>query len=359
MSVYNISATITGLKYSPLLCRELNKYEISNLKEALQKDASFILRVNNENIYVSWWVSPKRTRSYPYGRVYDTLQFQGKKITIIPIIKDEGLDGDRDFLQWDTISLMSLLGVNTIIAYYSDAERNTKYSNKITNQRFNIDYIIKEINNLLIYKSDALHWNLSHLDKIGDIANKALNYYTDLSRTMNVKMHSKDSAEKRIKELFKGKDHFMDFSRNLAQQAQTRESLTVQPKEYLTTGAKAKLSIKNYLGGYYYMTSDEAIIDNDIIYLVEGKHSKQGLLPSLEDIKDGLMKMILFTNLKEVKIGNKEYKHVSVLKLTNHMGFSKNLLRDSQLKQLYLLKEEADKNCFEVWINDKNIKQLI
>jgi hypothetical protein len=28
----------------------------------------------------------------------------------------KGKDGDRDFLQWDTISLMSLLGIYVIIA---------------------------------------------------------------------------------------------------------------------------------------------------------------------------------------------------------------------------------------------------
>ena len=55
-------------------------------------------------------MSPKRTRSYPYERVYNSLRIS-KKITVIPVIKDEGAKGDRDFLQWDTISLMSLLDV--------------------------------------------------------------------------------------------------------------------------------------------------------------------------------------------------------------------------------------------------------
>ena len=41
----------------------------------------FILTINDKNeIAVSWWVSPKRTRSYPYARVYDTLGFAGKKL---------------------------------------------------------------------------------------------------------------------------------------------------------------------------------------------------------------------------------------------------------------------------------------
>ena len=97
----------------------------------------FLLRVDDHNtIAVSWWVSAKRTRSYPYARVYDTLSFSGKKITIIPVMKDEGKQGDRDFLQWDTIALMSLLGVYVIIGYYTDAERSLRYRHKITKQRF-------------------------------------------------------------------------------------------------------------------------------------------------------------------------------------------------------------------------------
>ncbi len=44
----------------------------------------------------------------------------------------------------------------------------------------------------------------------------------------------------------------MELSRDLAEKAQKRESVTSQPKEYLT-GEKAKLTIKNDLGGYYYL----------------------------------------------------------------------------------------------------------
>jgi hypothetical protein len=132
----DLSAKIKGIKYKPLLCRELQIFEFIDLEKALGSSASFILTVNKENkVAVSWWVSAKRTRSYPYARVYDTLGLWGKKITIIPIIKDEGKEGDRDFLQWDSVSLMSLLGIYVIIAYYNEAEQSKRYKNKITNQR--------------------------------------------------------------------------------------------------------------------------------------------------------------------------------------------------------------------------------
>lgn len=346
----DLSAKIKGIKYNPLLCRELEVFDSKNLEKALSSCASFILKISKENqIAISWWVSAKRTRSYPYTRVYDTLGFSGKKITIIPVVKDEGKEGDRDFLQWDTVSLMSLLGVYVIVAYYSDAERSTRYRHKITNQRFDMNYIQTQIKNILSYQSDALHWNLAHIDKVGQIGQKALESYDRISKKLRVEMHSRQGAEKRITELLKGKDEFMKLSRMLAEKAQKRERLTIQPKENLS-GTKAIITIQNYLGGYYYFTSDEAKIKGDNIFLIEGKHSKNNSLPSLEDIKDGLLKMILFTNLEDVKIDNKKYNPIAVLKLTTEGGFKSGKIKDSQENILKILSKEARINKFQILV---------
>jgi hypothetical protein len=109
---------------------------------------------------------------------------------------------------------------------------------------------------------------------------------------------------------------------------------------------KAIITIQNYLGGFYYFTSDEAEIKGNDVFLIEGKHSKNNSLPSLEDIKDGLLKMILFTNLEDVKIDSKKYNPVAVLKLTveNHFDF-KNLSK-TQREILELLNKEAKINGF-------------
>jgi hypothetical protein len=354
----NVSAKIEGIKYYPILCRPLNEYSLSELDAALSKDGTFILTIGkNKQIALSWWVSPKRTRSYPYARVYDSLGFQGKRATVIPIVKDEGKEGDRDFLQWDTISLMSLLGIYAIISYYKSAEKSSRYRHKITNQRYDITHIKKEINDLLYYQSDALHWNLTQIEKIGEVGQKALNFYEKISKNLGVTMHSKESAERRVQELLKGKAHFMNLSRDLALKARARESITIQPKEKLS-GSKISLTIKNYLGGYYFFTCDEVSIQKDTIYLIEGKHSKQNIIPSLEDIKDGLLKMILFTNLIEVKIGEKEYNPIAVLKLTSDIRYQRDKLKPSQKEVLKLLIEEAEKNKFKVTLNDVDLKEI-
>lgn len=147
----DIFGEITGINYTPLLSRKnLDEYNLDELGEAFNSDSVFMLNVDNDNkLAVSWWVSAKRTRSYPYARVYNTLGYSGKRVTIIPIFKDEGIDGDRDFLQWDTISLMSLLGVNVIIAYYESASKSKRYENKITKQRFDIEYVKSQILKLM------------------------------------------------------------------------------------------------------------------------------------------------------------------------------------------------------------------
>ncbi|ROL56120.1 hypothetical protein D9V84_09355 [Bacteroidetes/Chlorobi group bacterium Naka2016] len=355
----DVSAKITGIKYSPYLCRKLNVYDISDIDSALSQDSSFLVEANGkEQIALSWWVSAKRTRSYPYARVYDTLSFQGKKVTIIPIVKDEGKEGDRDFLQWDTVSLMSLLNIYVIIGYYKSAERSSRYRHKITNQRFASQQLIKEINNILSYQSDALHWNISQIDKAGEIGKNALTSYEEISKKLGVEMHSKESAQKRINELIKSKETFVQLSRELAKKAQDRESITTQPKEKLS-GLKARLTIKNYLGGYYFFTCDEVEVERGTIYLIEGKHSKQNIIPSLEDIKDGLLKMILLTNLTEVKIGEEEFNPVAVLKLTSSIKFIKENLRKPQLETLRLLNREAKDNNFKVIINDTDLQEII
>jgi len=109
----------------------------------------------------------------------------------------------------------------------------------------------------------------------------------------------------------------MAFSRGKAEKAQSREFVTQQPKESLSTLTKAKITITNYLGGQYFLTVDEILLSKDKVSLIEGKHSKNALLPSKGDIKDGLLKMILYCNLSDVSANGKKAKSEAVLSLTS------------------------------------------
>jgi len=156
------------------------------------------------------------------------------------------------------------------------------------------------------------------------------------------------------------------MSRRKAQEAQKREMQTIQPKEALSTLTKATITIENYLGGKYYFTTDEIKIENDKLYLIEAKHSRISILPSKGDIKDGLLKMILYNNLKNVKIDNTEYKSIPVLKLTStklsgsihskttkdkiKSYIKKNKLNNKQIEMIENLFLEAKINNFVVII---------
>jgi len=314
----DIFAKITGIKYSPQNIPELRKilFNQFNINDC---PASCMVVDKRFNFSLSKWISPKRTRSYPYEHVYDTLGFS-KRITVIPIIKDEGKNGDRDFIQWDTVSLMSLLDVYVIFAYYEKAELNPRKFNKITNQRFNNEYVKSKIIEISNYHSSALHWNLKEIEEtLPKLIDKVKESYYKIKEELGVELHSFNGIEKFKNNFFKGVENFKSSSRKKAKEAQNRERQTIQPKEALSSLTKATITIQNFLGGLYYFTTDEIKIEGNNLFLIESKHSKKNILPSIGDIKDGLLKLILYCNLEEVFILGKKYNTIPVLKLTSEL----------------------------------------
>ncbi len=309
----NIKGKITGIKYKLFLSEDLQNININDF-DINKCPSSCILKDKNHTFAISKWVSPKRTRSYPFERVYKTLA-TSKKITVIPIIKDEGENGDRDFIQWDTISLMSLLDVFVIFAYYDKAEKSDKSKLKITNQQFNNSYVISKIKEIEQYHSSALHWNINELTKnFQSIIDKVKASYLKIEKETCVKLHNVKGIDSFKEKIGKDVSNFMKF---LREKAQAREYVTIHPKESLSSQTKVKITITNYLGGEYFFTVDETDLSNSTIYLIERKHSKTSLLPSQGDIKDGLLKMILYSNLTNVTANDKKVKSKSVLSLTS------------------------------------------
>lgn len=353
--ILDVYAKITdGITYKPYLTKKLKTYDINDLENAINNNATFLIRKDNDVIFaLSRWVSAKRTRTYPYARVYDTLDFHGKQVAIIPVLKDEGVGdgGCQDFIQWDTLSLMSLLGVFVIISYYIDAEKHKKKENRITNLKYDISHIREQLNKLYDYHTDALHWNLGQAKSVSEICEKAITAYQKISKKLGVDMHSKNGIHKKLLKIKEDENHFMESSRSLSQLAQHRESITIQPKEKLS-GIKGRITITNFLGGNYYFTSDEIEITNNILYLIEDKHTSFKKSPSLDDIKDGLLKMILFSHLKEAFVDNKKYKVIAQLNLTTNHSIDEKLLTIKHKELIKKLKEEAKQNNFQIKINN-------
>ena len=309
----NITGKITGIKYKVHLAEDLCKIEAASF-DINQVPTACVINDGKHSFAISRWVSPKRTRSYPYERVYNTLNIS-KKITVIPIVKDEGAAGDRDFIQWDTVSLMSLLDVFVIFAYYNKADKAEK---KITNQQFDNKFVSAKIKEIEQYHSSALHWNLNELNtNLHNIIDKVKTSYSAIEKSTGVKLHNANGLDNFKNKIGKDVSLFMEFSRGKAEKAQSREFVTVQPKESLSTLTKAKVTITNYLGGQYFFTVDQVNISKQKLSLIESKHSVNAVLPSKGDIKDGLLKMILYCNLSDTKVNGKKISCEPILELTS------------------------------------------
>ena len=316
----DIFAELKEVEYQANLSNPLEVFDKDGLLQGrLSAKSSFILRLDNEEYALSQWVSPKRTRTFPFARVYDTL-CRKNRVALIPFCKDEGADGDRDFIQWDTVSLMSLLNVYVIVCYYADAERNMRpgqeNKNKITKQVLEYGYVYEKLIELQQYHSSALHWNLKQMEELPKVVQLTLDSYQKISDKLKVRMHRKQGIEKRLQIITTDTSQFKELSRELAIKAQRREVLTVQPKEKVT-GEKATVTIKNMLGGVYYFTADEHFVLDDRVFLVEKKHSERKFLPSPGDIKDAFIKLALFSNIKELRFNGRKMPCFSVVGLTS------------------------------------------
>jgi hypothetical protein len=109
IEVIHFTGFIKGVTYKTYLGEKLNEININNF-DVNQASGYGLIKSSITEIAYSKWVSPKRTRSYPFARIYTTYN-SSKIITIIPVIKDEGQDGDRDVIQYSTISWMNLLNI--------------------------------------------------------------------------------------------------------------------------------------------------------------------------------------------------------------------------------------------------------
>ena len=366
----DIYAEITGIEYKISFANDLPLCDFKDFN-INTIPASCLITDKEKSFAISKWVSPKRTRSYPFERVYNTLNIS-KKITVIPIIKNEGYGGDRDYIQWDTISLMSLLDVYVIFAYYNNASKHKMRIDKITKQLFDNTYVINKINEISNYHSSALHWNLKEINtnftSLIDIVCKSLN---QIENKTGIRSHDISGIINFRNQFEEDVKNFMETSRKKSQEAANREQKTFQPKESLQTITKSTLTIKNYLGGLYYLTTDEVIIKNKIISLIESKHSDIGLFPGKSDIKDGLLKMILYSNLKNVKLDGVNYNSIPILQLTSTKlkGSVKssdleldienfiilNKLKSPRIKFLYNLFREAIENDFLIIIKNNSL----
>ena len=318
-SILHFTGFIKGVTYKAFLTSNLSRVSFDEF-DVNRSSACGIIQTQDTEIAYSKWVSPKRTRSYPFARIYNTYN-ASKVLTIIPIIKDEGKDGDLDKLQYSTISWMNLLNTYIVLGYYNDTEKSHKKDqserHKLTQQKFDNNFIKAQIQQISEYRQSALHWNKNLFeDSFTDTFNKALRSYNSISEKTGVEIHSHRNMEAYIDAINRDFEEFKNISLKGSQNESKREAVTSHELEYLIDGLKATFCIENYLGGVYYLTPDEILQIEKSYIIQESKNSTNAVLPSLNDIQDGLFKLILFSNIGFLKLNDEKVDFCVRLKLT-------------------------------------------
>lgn len=303
------------------------------LSEKVKIKPSFIVKDGDNQAAISFWVSAKRTRSYPYTRIYETLSRENcKKITIFPVVKDEGYDGDRDYIQWDTFSICSYLNVYTIPAYYVKAEKNTKYKNKVTSLRFDPKFLVDKIKLILETKLSSSDWNNRERNAIGELITPIIDGYEKIHKETGVKFHNYDDLKSNL-ELMRDSKSFKSSSQEKSSQAQDREKVTTQPKEELFGLPKGKVTLSDSSGGLYTWTVDAYYEHDKDIHLIEMKHSKQGI-PSMSDIKDALFKFHFYANILEIHDGDTKLIPKPTLLLSSATETTSKIMNNGNIKKV-------------------------
>ena len=318
-SILHFTGFIKGVTYKACLTTPLKRISFADF-DPNETKASGVIQVDNTEVAYSKWLSPKRSRSYPFARVYDTCN-SARILTIIPVIKDEGKDGELDKIQYSTVSWMNLLNTYIVLGYYEYAEKSNKKDQvdkeKLTNQRFNSEFIKLQIQEIINYKQSALHWNKNLFEeRFVSIFQQALDSYKAISDRTNVQINSHAGVERYLQAVVGDFEEFKNLSLKGSQNASKREAATSHELEYLVDGKKSTFCIENYLGGVYYLTPDEIVHGEEGYIIQESKNSKKEALPKLGDIKDGLFKLILYSNISSLQLNDQEVNFSTKLKLT-------------------------------------------
>ena len=189
-----LTGFIRNAAYTPYLDPE--KFEAYNIAQfdvnQAQSYGLIDLGTQGNNLAFSKWVSPKRTRTYPFARIYNTFHLNTKKVTVIPIIKDEGAGTqNNDRINFITFSWMNLLNIYIILAWSEDAERKPGTTDRITNQILNAESVREKLLEVSRYQMTALHWNTTHFEEDFEaIYLNAVAGYEKISHEKNVAVHS-------------------------------------------------------------------------------------------------------------------------------------------------------------------------
>ena len=323
LEIITINGKIRDHSYKFKINSELSDIDFISAMEKNRKvfKSNFL---DSETVAISVWTTPKRTKTYPFARVYDTLSYDGIKITIIPAMVDYGAHGERGKIQPNTIDWMTSVGVYLILGVYIDADKGkvgklAANANKDTKsregspkfaqgQRFDLENIQAQIEKIIETKPSVKEWNDNQLTKIPNLLANAIDIYKKLGKKLDVPLGNFTKLEKEVAIWKKNSFKFLADCEENSKGAQDREAKSVHKLEDVP-GEKGKINIDFGDTRKLYLTSDSMELDEEkgTVVLLEGKNTSSGKYPGWPDIKDALIKLMIFKN-SDLTIGDKRLK---------------------------------------------------
>ncbi|MCY4063499.1 MAG: hypothetical protein OXG53_14100 [Chloroflexi bacterium] len=322
--VLRLKGIIRDIEYDPQVrTKPLEHFALEGFDINAAPGSGIIEFADDTSFGYSKWKGPKPSRTYPAAGVYRTYHLQTKRVTVIPVIKDEGKDTpNNERLGSMTLARMNLTSVYIILAWYEHAEPNSKRGgNRITGQLLNSEFVVEKMREIKRAQKSALHWNTMHFERdFGFVYRQAVESYERIGKQCNVEMHP---AEKHLaileQYLVDGKFNLDAFARHSSERssaAAKREAMTTHDLEQLTDGDKAYFELVNLQGGIYHLTADGVFWEDGRLVLQESKNTTKYKMPSLGDIQDGLFRNILFYSIDELYLDSQPIEFTTRLKLT-------------------------------------------
>ena len=306
----NDISTIEGNmeKRSYKFTHKLKLYKIPFRQAMEQMNKQFLSKFpNGENIAISVWTTPKRTKTPPWPRVYETLSYSGKKITIIPVQASYGLYGDHNIIQPSTISwITAMADIYVIIGVYTNASKKAKGAPSantnphkqstqgkavFTNFKFDLDYIENQITEIIEKNPKVNDWNLLQIRKIPKLLSESIEHNKRLGEKLGVEIAYPSKC------IWNNHDEFLaEFDKRSAD-AQNREYNSSQKLENVP-GNKGKVEINVQHFPKLHLTADSMEVNENekIITLLEGKNSTKETFPPPGMVLEQLVKFMVFKN---------------------------------------------------------------
>jgi hypothetical protein len=192
---------------------------------------------------------------------------------------------------------------------------------------------------------DAHHWNRQHFaNEFIPIYRKAIESYDKIAQSQGVLLHGGKVHEDFIRRVHSEAqedtldlERFREFSLSKSQRSAITETSTEHRLELRGSFPKPLFEVENNLGGKYYLTADEIeFISEDEVIIRESKNTTRGVLPSTNDIKDGLFKLLLYSQLSALYREDRRLRFTAQIRLTGKFSGELSLPAEESCLQGFL-----------------------